>query len=742
MKQVFRRVIDRRGRVSILELPEPHMGPDQVLVQSAYSLISSGTESGTLAKTPVELVKQTISDPWMRHVVKQTVFATGIGQTGRRVWHEMITPREIGYSGAGVVLDVGENVQGIKIGQTVAYAATGHAEIAAPYLNHVVSVPDGVDLRHAAFVTVGGIAMQSLRRAELQFGETVAIYGLGLVGQIAARIAKAAGCVVVGIDVNPRANQMALEAGASLVVNPNDPDWQRQIQDFTGKSGVDATIICASSDSAEPINASMEITRRQGRVVIVGYVKLDIHPKNFLYREIDLRYSRAYGPGSYHAGYEKGRLDYPLGYVSWTEKRNLEEFIRLIDSGAIDMAPLIAAVYPMEQSQDAFDAIRERTLPGIAALLSYGFEPKRSRTIEIKPRAKTGGKVGLALIGFGNHVLSKHLPNIKAMRDIELRGIASATARNASVVAEGIGATMITTDVRQAVGDPDTDGVMICSSQPEHYEHVRAAIEADKAVFIEKPMVTLPEDFGRLLRLMEDRSQIVTLGLNRRYSPMVQTVRESVPDPDFVEYVITQPFVPADHWTLDPIDGGGRLITEGEHFIDLCNLLIGKQPVSVTARALGEAPDDIRTICNFVLTLHYNGAAATVVFNESGSAAFPRERLTVLGKGRIAILDDFAKLTLHGHKVEKQGSGLRKSMGHKEELEQFVRAIQGKPNHLLSWEDASLATTCMFAAQESIRIGAEIDIAAFRQALLDGSKSNAAEIGAASDERERDELQA
>jgi predicted dehydrogenase/threonine dehydrogenase-like Zn-dependent dehydrogenase len=718
MKQVFRRVIDRRGRVSILELPVPHLGPEQVLVQSHYSLISSGTETGTLSKTPAELVKQTISDPWMRHVVKQTVFATGVGQTARRVWHEMITPREIGYSGAGTVLGVGERVEGFDIGQPVAFAASGHAEMAVPAVNHVVPVPGGVDLRHAAFVTVGGIATQGLRRAGLQFGETVAIYGLGLVGQLAARIAKAAGCVVIGIDINPRTNQLAEEAGASLVIDPREPEWKRQILDFTGKNGVDATIICASSDSAEIINSAMEITRRQGRVVLVGYVKLDIHPKNFLYREIDLRYSRAYGPGSYDAGYEKGRLDYPFGYVRWTEKRNLEEFVRLVSTGAVSLEPLIAGVYPVDSAQEAFDAIRGGTLPGVAALISYGSDPDRRRTIDIAPRGKREGKVGISLIGFGNHVLSKHLPNLRSMRDVELRGIASATGRNASVVAENLGATMITTDVDELLSDSGTDGVLICSSQPEHYEHVRAAIEAGKAVFVEKPMVTRLDDFSKLLKLMEKRDALVTLGLNRRYSPMVSTLRDAIDgDIDFVEYVITQPFVPADHWTLDPIDGGGRLITEGEHFIDLCNLLIGKRPVSVTARALGKTPDDIRRLCNFALTLHYDGAVATVVFNESGAAHFPRERLTVLARGQVAILDDFAKLTLHGNRVDKQGSGLRKSMGHTEELREFVRAIRGEANGLLSWDEASLATMCMFAAQESIRIGVEIDLATFREAL-------------------------
>jgi predicted dehydrogenase/threonine dehydrogenase-like Zn-dependent dehydrogenase len=736
MKQVFRRVIDRRGRVLVADLPVPHMGPDQVLVQSHYSLISSGTEMGTLSKTPAEMVRQTVSDPWMRNVVKQTVFATGPSQTARRVWHEMVTPREIGYSGAGTVLALGDNVEGFEIGQTVAYAASGHAEVAAPYVNHVVPVPDGVDLRHAAFVTVGGIAMQSLRRADLKFGETVAIYGLGLVGQLCASIAKAAGCVVVGIDINPKANALATAAGAALAVNPSEPGWKRRIIDFTGKNGVDATVICASSDSPEIINSAMEITRRQGRVVLVGYVKLDIHPKNFLHREIDLRYSRAYGPGSYDANYEKARVDYPFGYVRWTEKRNLEEFIRLISTGAVNPEPLIAGVYPVERAQEPFDAIRERTLPGVAALISYGSDPDRSRTVQIDPRPKREGKVGVSLIGFGNHVLGMHLPNLRSMRDVELRGIASATARNASVVAKSLGATMITTDVGELLADEGTDAVMICSTQPEHFGHIKAAISAGKAVFIEKPMVTRLDDFSELLRLMAARPALVTLGLNRRYSPLVDTLRKSLDSPvDFVEYVIAQQYLPPEHWSLDPVDGGGRLVSEGEHFIDLCNLLIGKRPVSVTARALGKKPDDLRTLCNFSVTLHYDGAAATVVFNESGAPGFPRERLSVFAHGQVAILDDFGKLTEFGQrKPRSKGTGLHKSMGHAEELEQFVRAVKGQPNHLLSWEGSSLATLCMFAAQESIRLGAEIDLDQFYRSLLVPADANGVAAGDSSSE--------
>ena len=720
MRQVVRRVIDRRGRVQVLDLPEPHLGPDQVLVQTHYSLISSGTEMTTLAKTPVELAKQTLSDPWMRNVVKQTVFSTGPAQTVRRVWHEMITPREIGYSGAGTVLALGDGIEGFKIGQTVAYAATGHAEIAAPAINHVVPVPDDVDLRHAAFVTVGGIATQALRRAEIQFGETVAVYGLGLVGQLCTQIALAAGCVVVGIDINPRANELARSAGASLVLDPRDPDWKRQLTDFTDKHGVDATIVCASSDSPEIINSSMEITRRQGRVVLVGYVRLDIHPKNFLHREIDLRYSRAYGPGSYHTGYEKGRLDYPFGYVRWTEKRNLAEFVRLVSSGAVSLEPLIARVYDLDEVQDAFDAIRNRELPGIAALIRYGTEePDRSRTRQIHSRPRKDGAVGISLIGLGNHMLATHLPNLRAMPGVEIRGIASATARNAAAVGEKVGAAMITTDVDELVEDAGTDGVVIGSTQPEHYGHICKAIAANKAVFVEKPMVTRLEDFRDLLRRMEGEPVLLTVGLNRRYSPMVQRLRDAAGGPiDSVDYTVTRPFVPPDHWSLDPIDGGGRLISEGEHFVDLCHLLIDRPPISVYARALGRPPDDLRTLCNYAMTIHYEGAVANIVFDESGAVGYPQERITALAKGRVVALDDFAQLSVHGKRVRKPAVSLGASMGHKEELTEFVAALRGEANSLLSWEQASLATLCVFAAQESIRSGEAVDLEEFRRTLI------------------------
>lgn len=713
MRQIVRRVIDRKGKVVTLDLPEPHLSEDQVLIRAHYSLISSGTEMSTLSKTPAELVRQTISDPWMRHVVKDTILATGPSQTGRRVMQEMKLPREIGYSGAGRVLAVGSNVDSVKVGDNVAYASVGHAELGAPYANHVVALPDAIDMRQAAFVTVGGIALQAIRRADLKIGETVAVYGLGLVGLLCAMIAKAAGCVVIGIDINEQRCRLALEAGIDHAINPAAEDLQRRVMDITRKQGPDASILCASSKSSEIVNSATEITRRQGCVVIVGYVGLDIHPKNFLYRELDIRYSRAYGPGSYDNAYEKGRVDYPYGYVRWTEKRNLEEVIRLIASGALNLDLLIGDTYKLEHAQDAFDAISKGTLNGVAALLEYDVSkpPSRDRTIPYRTSARASSKIGVSVVGIGNHVLGKHLPALKAIKDVEVRHLVSASGKNANMVAKSVGAAAVTSDIDDALADEGTDMVMVCSSQPSHCENLLRCIDAGKAIFVEKPMVTTLDQFRQVIGRIETNPVPFTLALNRRYSPMLDKMVAFIGEPvDAVEYLVTQPYTPPEHWTLDAIDGGGRLITEGEHFIDICLKLINKEPHAVTARALGERPDDLRTLCNFALTIEFDGAMGTVIFNESSGVGFPRERITAMGRGKVAVLDDFATLTTHGKKSEKTGSALSRQMGHKQALNAFLDTLRGAESNAIDWPAAFRATSVMFAAQESIRTGERVDM--------------------------------
>jgi predicted dehydrogenase len=337
----------------------------------------------------------------------------------------------------------------------------------------------------------------------------------------------------------------------------------------------------------------------------------------------------------------------------------------------------------------------------------------------VAPRPRRHGQVGISLVGFGNHVLAQHLPNLRAMSGVEIRGIASATGRAAIAVADKVRPTLVTTDAHEVMQDPGTDGVIIASAQPEHYEHLCLAIDAGKAILVEKPLVTRLDHFADILRRMRDEPVLLTVGLNRRYSPAVQRLRDALAGPvDSVTYTVTRPSLPPDHWSLDPVDGGGRLISEGEHFLDLCHFLVGRPPIAIYARALGRVPEDLRTLCNFAVTVHYDGAVANVVFDESASADFPQEGLTILAKGQVATLADFSRLTVHGKRVRKLGDLAGASMGHKEQLQQFVLALRGEPNHLLTWGGARTASLSVFAAQESIRTGEAIDLAEFEESLV------------------------
>jgi polar amino acid transport system substrate-binding protein len=286
------------------------------------------------------------------------------------------------------------------------------------------------------------------------------------------------------------------------------------------------------------------------------------------------------------------------------------------------------------------------------------------------------------------------------------------------MVAGKVDATVITTDVDEILQDPDTDGVIISSTHPEHYRHICSAIESGKAIYVEKPMVTLLSHFKEVIGLMERSPVLFTLGLNRRYSPAVTEFRATLErSVDAVTYLVSQPYIPLDHWTLDEVEGGGRLIAEGEHFIDLCHFLVRRSPIAIYARALGTPPDDLRKLSSFAITIHYEGAVGNVIFTESGAPGFPRERVIVSSPGQVAILDDFARLEVHGVRRTVHGTGRRKEMGYGQALTQFVAAIRGQPNSLLTWEEASVATMCMFAAQESIRTGEPVDLRQFREAV-------------------------
>lgn len=673
MRQVFRRVVDTKGKVTIEEVPRPQCGPDQVLVETAFTLISSGTEAATLGKTPAELARQALQDPWMRKAVKDLLLQGGPRQAAHRIWDELNLLRAVGYSGSGTVIEAGANVPDLKPGDRVAFAAQGHAEMVCPSRNHVARVPYGVDLRDAAFVTVGGIAVQGVRRAQVELGHWVAVMGLGLVGQLVSQILQAAGCRVIGIDVIAQRVELCTSLGAEHGIDASACDPVRVVRELTGGHGADRTVICAATQDPQVANQAMEMTRKQGRVVSVGIVKMHLERNPFFLRELDFVFSRAYGPGSYDPAYEKGRVDYPYHYVRWTEARNLEEFLRLLQDGRIRVAPLVQAVYPLAQAQAAYEEIGQGS-SGVALLLSYEgtLEPKLATTIVSKKR-HPGSGIQVAFIGSGNFARGTLIPAFQSRRECRIRAICSATGPTSSSAARLHGADYVTTDVEEVLQDPEVDAVVIATRHDTHAGLVARTAKAGKHVFVEKPLALDMDGLHAALSAVREAGVVFMVGYNRRYSPLAHRVRQVLPPgPRMIQYFASIPPVPSEHWTLDAVEGGGRLVGEAEHFFDLANFLAEEAPNEVFAMAASR--DDPAGGTNFTVTVRYpRGSLAQVVYTSKGSSRGPRETVRVDCGGVTAVLTDWRSLKILGKTDWRPFSGA--DLGHRQEVEAFLQAV-------------------------------------------------------------------
>jgi len=670
-------VIDKGGKILIEDMPTPGMNDDQVLISTHYSLISSGTELGTINKTPLELVKQTVEDPWMRQAVKNLVFSGNIRETFDTMKNELYLYRLIGYSGTGVVLDKGSRIRDVAVGDRVAFAAQGHAEQVSAYANHVVKVPDRVDMADASFVTVGAIALQGIRRSECRIGEWVVIYGLGLVGQMAARLALAAGARVVGIDVSASRAELAAEAGIRHTINAREEDPVQAVLRITGGKGADRTVVCAVSQDPSIANNAMKMTRKQGRVVFIGVVKMDLERMPFFLNELDIVFSRAYGPGSYDDSYEKGRTTYPYAYVRWDEKRNLSEVLRLMEDGRLQVGPLIDAILPLEEAQTAIDRIRSGQMKSVAMLLSYPQNTTIAPTISCKTRPKTSEKqrIEVGVIGVGNFTRNVHVPHISRNAAFRLRALCSATGMTAASAAQLYPADYITTDYREVLKDPDIDMVLIAT---RHDLHARIAVEAARAgkhIFMEKPVAMTMEEWEQVRDAVTQTGVHFMVGYNRRYSEIAGKAKGHVArQPIFMRYTVNIRHLPDSHWTLDEVEGGGRLLGEADHFFDLMNYFADAMPVDVQAMSLPVNGDTKAGLFNFMVQIRYeNQTMGQLLYTSFGGPSVPRERLELFCGDKQVDIVDFKTLRVDG-KVRWASGG----MGHANELGVFGEQIKGK----------------------------------------------------------------
>lgn len=712
MRQVC---LNERQEVIVAEIPAPTATPGHALIRTTYSLISSGTERAATAGPTQSAVSRNLNlIQRMGSSLRQEGLAPTLARIQRRL-NPIAGFQGRGYAAAGVVIEVGDGIDDLKAGDLVACGggSANHSEFISVPRNLVVRVPAGVGLRDACFTTLGAIAMQGVRRANVSFGETVVVTGLGLVGQLVSQLLVVAGCRVIAVDLIDERLNLAQQLGAHYTVRAHIEDPVNAIYQLAGDQGADAVIVCAATRSDVPVNQGFKMCRERGRVVIVGDVGMSLERADFYHKELDLLISRSYGPGRYDADYEEKGVDYPIGYIRWTENRNMAEFVRLLEEGKVRVAPLVSAEYEVEDAARAYRALGEQSKDTLGVLFRYQSAERAgsySPVVHLRRSVeqRKNDKVRFAVIGAGSFARSHHLPNLRDNADCELLAIANPTGLKGREVAEEFGAAYCTTNYTDLLADENVDAVLIATRHHLHAEMAIAAARSGKHIFVEKPLALTLEDCQRVCDEVAKSGVLLTVGFNRRFAPSVRelkTLLEGIPDPKMITYRVNAGYLPPDHWTMDPSQGGGRIIGEGCHFFDLFSYLIGAEPVRIAATMASLPEGKFRDPANLSASLTFtDGSVATLIYTVIGHKDLPKEHLEVFAGGKAFTLDDFKSLQAYGVQTKKAPTAPG-DKGHAQLLRHFCEAVRGKTKLEITAEDGLRATLCSLKALESIRTG-------------------------------------
>jgi len=709
MKQL---VQDLRSKgISILDVPVPTPGPGMVLIRTRASLLSVGTERMLVEFASLGLLGKARSRPDLVRQTLQKARREGILSTLKAVQNRLGQWMPLGYSSAGDVVGLGDDVQGLKVGDRVACAGGGyavHAEYAIVPRNLVVPLPDDVTYDSAAFATLGAIAMHGFRLAEPQLGERVAIIGLGLLGLLAQGIAQAAGCQVFGIDVDPERVELARALGAQASMRSGAEDAALSFSDGMGN---DIVLICADTDANDPVELAGAIARDRGRVVSIGAVGMQIPRPLYFGKELAFIVSRSYGPGRYDPSYEEGGQDYPPGYVRWTEGRNLQAIVDLMANGQLDVDPLISHRFPLADAKDAYALITgERDESFLAVLLTYTAEETPGvRSVSLRPAtAIASANVGLGVFGAGNFATATLFPALKGVPEVKLVGLATTSGLSSAGAGKRFGFEFATTDADRILQDERINAVAILTRHHLHAEQIAAALAAGKHVFCEKPLAISPDELETILNALQGSDRLLMVGFNRRFAPLAQKMKaflQSVQEPLLMHYRVNAGCLPASHWLHDPRQGGGRIIGEGCHFIDFLTFLAGSIPARVSAAGL---PDSKRyREDNVSITVEFaNGSVGTVHYMANGDRSVPKERVEVFGGQRVAVLHDFRSLDLivDGRRQSRRAQG-GQDKGHRAELRAFASAILAGGAPPIPMAQLFSVTQATFAAVDALRSG-------------------------------------
>lgn len=696
MKQILQNA--RTGALELVDVPAPALSPGQVLVRNRHSVLSPGTEKLALDFARKSLLGKARSRPDLVAQVVRKLRQEGPLPTYRTVMNRLDAPQALGYSSAGVVEAVGEGVVSLRVGDRVACAGAGfanHAELVVVPENLTAHVPDALDFERAAFATLGAIAMQGVRVGAPSLGEVVAVVGLGLIGQLTVQLLLANGCRVYGLDLDAKRVEQARALGMDWGASPGD-DHAPVLAAATGGHGVDIAIVTAASESSAPIQLAAELCRSRGRVVAVGATAMDLDRRTFYEKELELRMSMSYGPGRYDRRYEESGLDYPIAYVRWTEQRNLQAFLDLAGRGSLDPMKLDVESIAFEDSIASYDALAAGQRRSLAAVFRYAEQVDQARSMpvgsSVKPaRVAARGaneRIGVAFVGAGNYAKGVLLPILEGMQGIERRAIVASTGPSAQRTAERFRFELCSTDAEAIFGDDSIDLVFITTRHDSHAALAAAALRAGKAVWLEKPIGITPAEVALVERAVADTNGFLMVGYNRRFSPHALAVRQAFErraGPMAIQYVVAAGPTPSGTWLVDPAVGGGRIVGEACHFVDLCTHLVGRTPSGVSARALGRDPENDDSW--MALVSYPDGSTASLSYLASASAALPKERWEAHADGRSAVCDNFRITTLPG---DRRVRGVNQDKGQAEAVRVTLEALRsGRPSPLAMEELAS-----------------------------------------------------
>ena len=719
MKQVSQSIKD--GRIQVLDVPPPTLRPHGVLVRNAWSLISAGTERAKIDLGQKSLIGKARSRPDQMAQVMAKARRDGLLQTYRTVMARLEEENPLGYSCSGVVLDVGELASGTQPGDRVACGGAeyaNHAEFVYVPGNLCVRVPEEVGLDEAAFATLGAIALQGVRQSGVTLGDRVAVIGLGLLGQITVQLLRAAGCEVAGLDPDPSRCTLATGFGAGTVTSDIGETGVRSLIAATAGLGFDAVILTAATPNDGPIRLAGQIARDRGTVVIVGNVGMNVPRSPFYEKELTLKLSRSYGPGRYDPVYEELALDYPPGYVRWTEQRNMEEFIRLLAERRVDVRSLITHRFPVDKAPQAYALLGQRGSGALGVLLEYPetahVRPEPARIWIGRPDPpvpKTRG-VGVSFLGAGNFATATLLPALAADHRFVPRGVYTTSGLSARDVAERNHFAYCAGSADDLLADPETMAVVIATRHASHAELAEKALRAGKTVFVEKPLALTEEEMGSVVQAQLETGGNLMVGFNRRLAPLTLRVREQLTRrsaPAAVLIRINAGPIPPTHWIQRLEEGGGRIVGEVCHFVDLAACLVGL-PVA-TVFAVSADPDKPAVLSDtLAVTLAFgDGSVATLLYVATGDTAYPKERVEVFCEGAVMVIDDFKNsTTTQGGRTHAQTLS-RADKGHRAEMQAFLDLAQGLPAPV-TFADCVASTAATFKVIESLTVGRPVPV--------------------------------